>query len=474
MAIENLIKQIQGQGITSKWSGGYGPDAATQDMARILSGIGITDIRQFGKIPKYEPVEVMGWSYNGRRAADENTGLREAGTDQFGDTVYESYKLPAGQKATPQYGTQSWAQGDDGGGYSYLTPVSNPEAVTTVNGKPVLKVGETYGNKVTGQEVPLTYSERQTGNAWGGTFEGSGNTGYRVDFTPEGTPIFYTTGASSSNIGDYAPLLIAGGLALGAPMLGELFGAAGAGAGAGLGAAELTALDLAIGGGSFAVPAEIGAIASGVGSGLLGGAEGLGLEALDLAIGGGSYAVPAELSSALAAEVANGAITAEQATSAANAAAQAAASGSSFPLSVSDALRLAGIAATVVGGANAISGVGGSSGTGGFDIVPVPSDWKSPPPTTVAEYTPLAPIDFGNKQMLQGTQWEKLLSPTYNQAAPMPNPAVSTNPSNMSFDQLMGVLGNTRTAIPTQNVSINDVIAGIQSQYGQTPQGAVG
>jgi len=66
---------------------------------------------------------------------------------------------------------------------------------------------KTYGNKLTGQEVPNTYSERQTGNAWGGTFAGSGNTGYRVQFTPDGKPIFYTTGASSSDIGQIAPFL---------------------------------------------------------------------------------------------------------------------------------------------------------------------------------------------------------------------------------------------------------------------------
>jgi len=65
----------------------------------------------------------------------------------------------------------------------------------------------TYGNKVTGQEVPNTYSERQTGNAWGGTFAGSGNTGYRVQFDAQGNPMFYTTGASSSDLGAIAPLL---------------------------------------------------------------------------------------------------------------------------------------------------------------------------------------------------------------------------------------------------------------------------
>jgi hypothetical protein len=43
---------------------------------------------------------------------------------------------------------------------------------------------QTFGNKVTGQEVPNTYSERQTGNAFGGTYAGSGNTAYRGPGVP--------------------------------------------------------------------------------------------------------------------------------------------------------------------------------------------------------------------------------------------------------------------------------------------------
>ena len=131
----------------------------------------------------------------------------------------------------------------------------------------------------------------------------------------------------------------------------------------------------------------------------------------------------------------------------------------------SDVLRLAALAA---GGAGAASLAADTFG-GKFDIVPIPADWASPPPTSVAEFTPLPPIDFGNPQMLQGTQWEKLLNPTYNQPVPMANPAVSTNPSNMSFEELTRILGGSKTSVPTQNVSINDVIAGIQSQYGQAP-----
>jgi len=451
---DTLTKQILGQGLTSKWTGeGLGSaEANAADMARMLAEAGITDIKQFGIIPIYDRLETQ-YIYDGKPATPVGNGMVEAMV--LGPYGYSYETIPM-ERATKVYATPE----DISNGSSIV----DTSKVKFVNGNPVLDRGQTgYGNKVTGQTITSTYN-KQGGNVFGGTREGAGTTGYQVEFTPDGTPVFYTSYSSNNNAKDFLPLLAIAGLAFGAPLLGEAFGGG------------LSALDAGMGvygsgAGASLLGAAEGLSALDAGMGVYGGTGNIGLSALDA--GMGVYG-NTELGNALAKEVASGAITAEQATSAANAAAKAAASGGAFPLSVSDALRLAGIAATVAGGAKAISGAGGSSGTGGFDIVPVPSDWKSPPPTSVAEFTPLAPIDFGNKQMLQGTQWGKLLSPTYNQAAPMPNPAVSTNPSNMSFDQLMGVLGNTQASIPTQNVSINDVIAGIQSQYGQAPQGSMG
>jgi hypothetical protein len=137
----SLAQQIMGQNLTDKWSGqGWGSaEANARDMAKILAGIGITDISQFGKITR--PVE----SY--------------VGTDDSGNPIYET------------------------------------------------RNEETFGNKLTGQVVPTTYSERQTGNFFGGTFEGKGNTGYGVQFDSQGNPLFYTQGASSSDLGNIAPLL---------------------------------------------------------------------------------------------------------------------------------------------------------------------------------------------------------------------------------------------------------------------------
>ena len=497
--IDNLIKQIQGQGTTSKWTGGYGADAATKDMARILDSIGITDINQFGPVTKQ--VELY---------------------------------MGEGVDGTPIYQTQE---------------------------------EQTFGNKITGQAVPVTYSERQTGNAFGGTFEGKGNTGYRVDFTPEGTPIFYTTGASSSNAGEiikpFAQMALlaagiggleslglgaggatAGGAATGAgatgaglATAGELGTLAGMGGGTGLtaGASGLGLNAAGAGLGSLGTGAGITAGAgltgtgvltgSTLGTGLLGtglGAAGLTgtgvLSASELgkALLGTTSTTPlvgtgvlsgSELGAQLLGTGANTAATVGGVTGLTNAAnvgagalntgvstgitglgsgalntgvnpsgASTIASPIETPvtpttaakgLGVSDAIRLAGIGAALAGGAKALEG-----GSGGFPIVPIPSDWTSPiKPTGTAEFKPLAPIDFGNKEMLQGTQWEKLLDPNYGTAPAMPT---STNPSNMSYSQLMNILGGSRDSIPTQNVSINDVIAGIQSQYGQTPQGSMG
>jgi len=137
--IDALIKQIQSRSNTSQWTGGYGADAATKDMARILAETGITDISQFGPITR-DVQKVVGY-------------------EDWGDPIY--------QTVTEQ----------------------------------------TFGNKETGQAVPNTYTERQTGNFFGGTYEGKGNTGYGVQFDDQGLPIFYTQGASSSDFDKFAPLL---------------------------------------------------------------------------------------------------------------------------------------------------------------------------------------------------------------------------------------------------------------------------
>lgn len=196
--IDVLKQQILAQGTTDKWTGqGRGSaEANAEDMARILAGIGITDINQFGPVTKEVDMYM--------------------GTDESGNPIY--------QKQTEQ----------------------------------------TFGNKETGQAVPVTYSERQTGNAFGGTFEGKGNTGYRVEFDAQGKPLFFTTGASSSDVPSWVkPALIGAGLYFGLGGSG-LFGGGGALGGTAGAAEAATAFDLAnagiLGGSSGFTAAELAAI----------------------------------------------------------------------------------------------------------------------------------------------------------------------------------------------------------------------
>ena len=55
-------------------------------------------------------------------------------------------------------------------------------------------------NKETGEKLVSGYGERTKGNLWSGSYEGNGNTGFGVQFTDSGKPIFYTEGASSSTL----------------------------------------------------------------------------------------------------------------------------------------------------------------------------------------------------------------------------------------------------------------------------------
>lgn len=162
---DKLTQQILASSDPTKWSGqGFGSaQANAADMAKILSGIGVTDLSQFGQIQKTIPAQEV------------------------------------------------LLEGGDG-----FTSVMVPERTVT-----------TFGNKETGQEVPNTYGERQTDNYFGGTYAGKGNTGYAVNFDANGNPQLYTTGASSSDMGTLAPFLTMAGMAVGAPYLSELLGGAG-------------------------------------------------------------------------------------------------------------------------------------------------------------------------------------------------------------------------------------------------------
>lgn len=630
--IDKLANQILGQGTTSQWTGqGMGSaEANARDMARIMAGIGITDINQFGLIDKPYDAQV-------------NPDGRGGFVDMQGNPV------------DPATVTAEQISGESGTDTIYTTRTTT----------------KAYGNKETGQEVPITYSERQQGNAWGGTFEGSGNTGYRVNFTPEGKPIFYTTGASSSDVGFYAPIIAAALTPILGPAASALLGPAAStlatsaltGALVGGGTAALTEGDILkgallggaggaltgyLGGGDLAnvSPAEINAASDAASkmadaglsipeinnqleiAGYKPAAIASALEDAANIISAPPVTIPPvetavqpsitqpvatietvaaptvtptinevvnaivaqqpiqqpvenvqviapaqpvtptinEIIAAIATPVApqtpsNAVITTPEtvevaapkapeqvSTEVLNAVNAAIASNVTKPIEtvnveaklekpktveevinaitaapvttpapelvvtdnrpatkeepivppvvtpipeappsnakitdltkpkekswtaaeLAELARLGLLATTIFGAASQ------DNTPKGFDIVPVPEGWKSPvyqKDIIGTSTTPFAPIDYSNRNLLIGTQWEKFLDPNYGK---VPEPIKFNQPTNMSYDRLMSILGSGVDTLPSQNLTINDVISGIQNQYGQIPTGSMG
>ena len=136
-----------------------------------------------------------------------------------------------------------------------------------------------------------------------------------------------------------------------------------------------------------------------------------------------------------------------------------------------DPLKVAQLALAAAGLLTAGGVLSNTSTPTGFDIVPVPEDWKTPPKTGVAPFTPLPPIDFGTRNLLMGTQWEKFLDPNYGK---VPEPVKYSQPSSMSYNDLMSILGSKQGMPSASGLSINDIISGIQNQYGQVPSSTMG
>ena len=571
--VSKLQQQILAQGTTNQWSGqGKGsPEANAADMARILADTGITDISQFGKVAITQPVQEIGKTFNGKAvytATDENGNpyqfYNQPSAD--GESNATPVRLPANAKLDTVYGVA----GEDG-----YTPVAASQ-VRTVNGQLVADTGQTtFGNKDTGQAVANTYSERQTGNAFGGTFEGKGNTGYRVEFDASGKPVFYTTGASSSDAADWMPAIQ---LALAATGAGGLLGNALLGTGASqiassaLGNAILGGATTGIAGGD----ALKGALLGGAGGALSGYLKSMPIDASGMTSAQFNDAIenqliksmqnaglstsqisqflenatPSDIASLtsnipvtgasdnLVVEAAKTPITADALTNVLsqtpnivvtgqtnnqvspdviNAANTLLAGGTATTptvevtaegpkkvevpvitnttvtpttttptvttptttttdttkkdttLSTSDVIKLIS-AGTTLAALNSVVNPTTPTGTQ-YPIVEVPADWKTPPKTGVAPFTPLTPINFGDRNLLIGTQWEKLLSPDYGK---IPEPVKYSQPSSLSYSDLMGILGSKQGYPSASSLSINDIISGIQNQYGQTPTGTMG
>ena len=134
-----------------------------------------------------------------------------------------------------------------------------------------------------------------------------------------------------------------------------------------------------------------------------------------------------------------------------------------------DPLRVAQLALTTAGLLGA--GTALSGGTTQYPIVPVPETFLTPTKPAVAPFTPLTPINFGDGNLLRGTQWEKFLDPKYGK---VPEPIKYSQPSSLSYNDLMGILGSKQGMPSASSLSINDIISGIQNQYGQVPARSMG
>ena len=586
--VDNLVKQILGQNTTSQWTGeGYGSAQANAEaMAKRLADAGITDIKQFGKVDKYEPVDVIGKTYNGNRVYQ--TGADEYGnnegsyyyskptgeTDNEGNPIYQAVMVPQGAKVNNLYG---FAQ-DSGEGVVSYNPI-DPSKVVVRDGVPTTVTGQTFGNKVTGEAIQSGSGRWQNqggDNLFSGTGEGKGNTAFRAEFAPDGTPIFYTTQGSSSDLPALMPLIQFGLAATGA---GGLLGNALLGAGASqvaagsLGNAILGGVTSSLAGGDALKGALLGGAGGALGGYLQGGpidASNMTAtqfnDALESQLIGEMQrsgltnaqitqflenASPADIASITSALPVTGAsdnllvnaartpitsdalintlsqiptvavtakapeqvspdvlnsvtsilggatttpptveVTAKNPNQSDNSATVpiitspittnlptspttggTTGSGTSLTgnLTTSDVIKLLGIGTTIAG-INAATG-GGGGGVTQYPIVEIPSDWRTPPKPSVAPPTVLPPINFGDRNLLRGTQWEKFLDPNYGQ---VPEPVQYSQPSNLSYNDLMGILGSKQGMPPASSLSINDIISGIQNQYGQANRSAMG
>jgi hypothetical protein len=90
-----------------------------------------------------------------------------------------------------------------------LTPEQQAQVVEREGQMVLPQTKPVIVNKETGQELISQYGGRTdpSKGVFGGTYQGDGNTGYGVQFDAQGKPIFFTRGASSSDVADLGPLL---------------------------------------------------------------------------------------------------------------------------------------------------------------------------------------------------------------------------------------------------------------------------
>jgi len=463
--IDKLAKQILAQG-TKGWTGeGFGSaEANAKDMARILAQAGITDINQFG---------------------------------------VTTVKVPASEQTIL----------DESGQVAGIVPI--PETTKQV-----------YVNKATGQEIMPEYA-RAGGNIWSGTYSGKGSTGYGVRFDDKGNPQFYTEygGTTSDWVpfreGFLKPAALMAGLAFGANALGLTgaggtaagtaagtagagAGAAGAGAGAGAGAAGATAAELAAAGGAaggaagtnmlitagklapFLTASEIAALTLPAAAGLIS-TPTVAEPTTNIEVTGAKIKPPVDGifptigAGLLGAKLVSG--TGAKTTS---------------KITPSDVIKGIGTAATVA------SLLSDGKKESGFDIVDVPSDWRSPTRTTGTSGGVggvggggNVPIDFGTMELLRGTQWERLINPAIQRSSVqtdmpgvMPGQLVQPRsiPTQFVIDQIANqtvpiapaapvtaaapVTSAGPSAAPVGTTGLNLYEPGYEQRFGVTPPGS--
>jgi len=131
-------------------------------------------------------------------------------------------------------------------------------------------------------------------------------------------------------------------------------------------------------------------------------------------------------------------------------------------VTVKDVINTIGAVGTVAGLVDAAT-----AGDKGFDIVDVPSEWRTPTYGVPggSAWPRLTPIDFGSRELLRGTQWENFINQPVAQI-----PVVQPQQTGMSYADLVSALQGNQGP----RLTIGDIISGIQGQYGQINPGSVG
>jgi hypothetical protein len=248
--VDVLARQILAQGTTGRWTGeGYGgPEQNAREIAKMLSNIGITDIKDFGKftgvVSNLEKVV---------RLKDPEDPAKGYVYDETvnGEPTGRTLDVP---KDTPVK-------------TSIFTP-QNEDAPYPIAHANIVTYGDVFGNKNTKQQLVDTQNyNRKADNIFSGTYTGHGHTGYGVQFAPDGTPYFYTQfGGDTSSMGDIMPI-VGLGLSLFAPGIGTAIGTALGATGVAasvIGSAIVQGTMAELSGGDFKDGALKGAIGAGV------------------------------------------------------------------------------------------------------------------------------------------------------------------------------------------------------------------